>query len=138
MNRRFIVMLFLGVLILAGLSREAQALCTIRKGGKTVATLEGITFRKGGKDLGTFDGVYIKKKGAVVGRYDGVYLKKKNIAIGYVDGYQVKKADGTVLYVVTDEGRVKKNGKLYMSFNDYSGIFDVKYLMAVYLLFFDR
>ncbi len=55
-----------------------------------------------------------------------------------MDGNLLKSADGRTLYTLSGDGTVKKNGRLYLTFSNYTGIFDVKYLMAVYLLFFDH
>jgi len=138
MCKRVMFMLAVAAFLVIMLQGSAYAVCDIRKAGKTVATLDGSTFKRGSTELGTFDGIYVKRKGITLGQYDGAYLKRKGATIGYVDGSLLKGADGRTLYTLSGDGTVKKNGRLYMTFSNYTGIFSVQYLMAVYLLFFDR
>lgn len=137
MKERAVVLIFFIVLII-GTAQDAEAYCNIVKSGKVAAIHDGIAFRRGNTELGTFDGRYVRKKGVLVGQYDGNYLKKKGVTIGSVDGYQVKGPDGATLYTISDDGTVRKNGRIYLRFSRYSGIFDIRYLIAVYLLFFDK
>lgn len=138
MQNRAITILFFSLICILLLSGKAYSSCDIIKNGKTVATHLGTTFYRGGTELGTFDGIYVKKKGVIIGKYDGNFLKKKGVKVGSVDGDSVKGADGKVLYTVYRDGRVLKNGALYLKFKYYSGIFDIHYLAAVYLFFFDN
>ena len=137
MARSFAGILAFSLLLSLVCARQAEASCNIYKNGKKVAILDGMTFMRGNTELGTFNGIYVKKKGKVAGRYDGNNIIKNGVTVGYVDGYQVKRADGSVLCVISANGKVKKNGKLYLEFSGYSGIFDIRYLIAVYIFFFD-